>query len=427
MENKKNSPNFRPALAGQISRSKFPNFKRKALSALSAKKRLWLLVSVIGILVDIFFLPFTSDLVILVFTLFWIGAVVGGRLEGRFSIFGALIFLTLCPFLLIFKKDPLAEKAAIWAYMFLVVGVIQQLIELKRKPKNLVNFDDFIKRIKETAKAFKNGFVRARAKLKGKSAPQIAKEAGSALGKLSVAIPQRLKKISREKKLFPPLRWLLDKTAIILEFIFKRWFSLLSALLLILIFTGLGREIAFYRQFFENQFWSQFWKRLGIWLISLGAGTGIFLFLIKKKRRGFKKIFLVILLFALWQTSALIFHWERNEFANKPYILYISPQIASQYQTVEIHGRNFRDLPFLGKVLINGEEQMIVSGEKGKAWTDQKITIVVDPRLSSSGPLEVWVNQDNEWVKSNKVNFIYYDSKTATPEEEKMFWESLKE
>ncbi|OQB43715.1 MAG: hypothetical protein BWY03_00626 [Parcubacteria group bacterium ADurb.Bin159] len=182
MENKKNSPNFRPALAGQISRSKFPNFKRKALSALSAKKHWWLFVSVIGILLDIFIFPFTSDVVILILTGLWIGAVVGWKLEGRFSIFAALIFLTLCPFLLIFKKDPLAEKAAIWAYMFLVVGVIQQLIELKRKPKNLVNFDDFIKRIKETAKAFKNGFVKARAELKGKSVSQIAGEAGSALG-----------------------------------------------------------------------------------------------------------------------------------------------------------------------------------------------------------------------------------------------------
>ena len=146
-----------------------------------------------------------------------------------------------------------------------------------------------------------------------------------------------------------------------------------------------------------------------------------------KKRKLLKKIFIVLLLFIFWQASDLIFSRGRNEFANKPYILYISPQIASRYQTVEIHGRNFRDLPFSGKVLINGREQMIASGEKGKAWGDQKITIVVDPQLSSTGPLEVWVKQNNEWVKSNKVNFIYYDSKTATPEEEKMFWKSLKE
>jgi len=146
-----------------------------------------------------------------------------------------------------------------------------------------------------------------------------------------------------------------------------------------------------------------------------------------KKRKLLKKIFIVLLLFIFWQASDLIFSRGRNEFANKPYILYISPQIASRYQTVEIHGRNFRDLPFVGKVLINGEEQMISSAGNEKVWTDQKITIIVDPLLSSTGPLEVWVNQGNEWVKSNKVNFIYYDSKTATPEEEKMFWESLKE
>jgi len=145
-----------------------------------------------------------------------------------------------------------------------------------------------------------------------------------------------------------------------------------------------------------------------------------------KKRKLLKKIFIVLLLFIFWQASDLIFSRGRNEFANKPYILYISPQIASRYQTVEIHGRNFRDLPFVGKVLINGEEQMISSAGNEKVWTDQKITIIVDPLLSSTGPLEVWVNQGNEWVKSNKVNFIYYDSKTATPEEEKMFWESLK-
>jgi len=35
----------------------------------------------------------------------------------------------MCPFLLIFQKEPIAEKAAVWAYMFLLVGVIQMIIE----------------------------------------------------------------------------------------------------------------------------------------------------------------------------------------------------------------------------------------------------------------------------------------------------------
>jgi hypothetical protein len=60
------------------------------------------------------------------------------RFEGRVSVAGALIFLALCPFLLIFKKDPIAEKAAIWAYMFLVVGTIQMFVEYAKEEKKNV-------------------------------------------------------------------------------------------------------------------------------------------------------------------------------------------------------------------------------------------------------------------------------------------------
>jgi hypothetical protein len=39
---------------------------------------------------------------------------------------------------LIFKKDPVAEKAAIWAYMFLVVGTIQMFVEFAKEEKKNV-------------------------------------------------------------------------------------------------------------------------------------------------------------------------------------------------------------------------------------------------------------------------------------------------
>jgi len=116
------------------------------LPLLLAHKRAVLFLSIIGILIDIFILSFISNLVFLALTGLWIGAVIGWKMEGRLSIAGALIFLTMCPFLLIFKKDAIAEKAAIWAYMFLAVGVVQQLIEFKKKPKNLANFKNFIKK-----------------------------------------------------------------------------------------------------------------------------------------------------------------------------------------------------------------------------------------------------------------------------------------
>ena len=82
-----------------------------------------------GILFDIFLFKPSIDLVILVLTGLWVWVVRLYKFEGRVSIGGALLFLTMCPFLLIFKKDLIAEKAAIWAYMFLVVGVIQMIIE----------------------------------------------------------------------------------------------------------------------------------------------------------------------------------------------------------------------------------------------------------------------------------------------------------
>jgi len=92
-----------------------------------------LVLGILGILGDVFVFDFSSDLMILFLTGLWLWSVRRYRLEGRVSVGVALFFLAMCPFLLIFKKDPIAEKAAIWAYMFLVVGVGQLFTEnLKR-------------------------------------------------------------------------------------------------------------------------------------------------------------------------------------------------------------------------------------------------------------------------------------------------------
>lgn len=83
----------------------------------------------LGIFIDIFLFTPTADLVILFLTGLWVLTVWLYKFEGRVSIAGALVFLAMCPFLLIFKKELIAEKAAIWTYMFLVIGVAQEFIE----------------------------------------------------------------------------------------------------------------------------------------------------------------------------------------------------------------------------------------------------------------------------------------------------------
>jgi len=73
--------------------------------------------------------------VILFLTGLWILTVWLNHFEGRISIAGGLIFLAMCPFLLIFGKEAIAEKSAIWAYMFLAVGVGQMIVEYIREER----------------------------------------------------------------------------------------------------------------------------------------------------------------------------------------------------------------------------------------------------------------------------------------------------
>ncbi len=55
--------------------------------------------------------------------------------ESRIIAVLALLALISCPFLLIYKRDVLAEQMAIYAYYFLVMTVILQIVDLKRHPK----------------------------------------------------------------------------------------------------------------------------------------------------------------------------------------------------------------------------------------------------------------------------------------------------
>ena len=95
----------------------------------------WLSVTALGIFLDIFVFKFTSDFIILFFTGLWILVVRHYKFEGRVSIGLALGFLILCPFLLILKQETVAEKASIWTYMFLVVGVVQEIWSLRDRNK----------------------------------------------------------------------------------------------------------------------------------------------------------------------------------------------------------------------------------------------------------------------------------------------------
>ncbi|MFA6537674.1 MAG: hypothetical protein WCT18_04750 [Patescibacteria group bacterium] len=56
-------------------------------------------------------------------------------LDSRWSAGGAIFFLAFCPFLIIAKKETLAEETAVFAYYFLIIAVLTSLRELKRDEK----------------------------------------------------------------------------------------------------------------------------------------------------------------------------------------------------------------------------------------------------------------------------------------------------
>jgi hypothetical protein len=97
----------------------------------------WLTLAIFMILLDIFVFKFISDLLIFFLICLWVLSICSSKFKIEASIGLALGFLILCPFLLIFKKELIAEKAAIWGYMFLVVGVFQVFVKsLKEKRKD---------------------------------------------------------------------------------------------------------------------------------------------------------------------------------------------------------------------------------------------------------------------------------------------------
>lgn len=109
--------------------------KEKIKKILLSFETLVLATCILGISIDIFLFGSSFDLVVLFLTGLWVLSVWLYKFEGRVSVTGGLICLSLCPFLLIFKKELIAEKFAIWAYVFLVVGVAQIFIEYLKEER----------------------------------------------------------------------------------------------------------------------------------------------------------------------------------------------------------------------------------------------------------------------------------------------------
>lgn len=114
---------------------------RMLLRIFLQKIRIWILVIAgVVILIQVLFFNVIDDLTILITTALLIMGVYLNKLNETALIKIGLFLVAFCPLFLVFKQDFIAEKVAIWAYIFLFLGVVKKLIIfLKRNGQNKKN------------------------------------------------------------------------------------------------------------------------------------------------------------------------------------------------------------------------------------------------------------------------------------------------
>ena len=100
-------------------------------------------VTLTFVLYDIFLIKGKYDAVFLAVIFLWSLTSRRFKLESRISAVIAMCFLILTSLIVMLGYDAPAEKTASWAYLFLLATVLQQLYELKMKPKNLMSLKSF--------------------------------------------------------------------------------------------------------------------------------------------------------------------------------------------------------------------------------------------------------------------------------------------
>jgi hypothetical protein len=95
----------------------------------------WIIITVV--LVDIFMVQLTNDVVYLVIIPLWIIALKLHKMDCKKTFILAFVLLSISPIYLLMKDPSTAEKGASWGYMFLVAGMIQIIFELQVESKKV--------------------------------------------------------------------------------------------------------------------------------------------------------------------------------------------------------------------------------------------------------------------------------------------------
>ena len=291
---------------------------------------------------DIFCLQSSYDLLYISVIFFWGLISKRFRFESKIAAAFALIFLAITPILLIAGQNDLAERSAVWAYLFICITVAQQIYELKIKPKKLFSLKSFFKNIIDV-KIDKDAFLRK----------------------------------------IPPI-----------VYIFLDIFA--STALIYSTINNIRRVFEQYKTYFPTNFAILFIKG------TLFAFVASFIFLylviyVSKKSAG---IWPKVAIFSLSAYLVLgFFLGKTTNFVGDIKIFSLSiPETSEAWVDIVVYGKNFRDKPFIGTLLIDGVEQRIIS------WTDNEVTFRTNPQRTKTGMITIITTQNK---KSNSIDFKY--------------------
>jgi len=93
------------------------------------KHNLGYLLVLLIIIFDIFFYQIKFDWFFLIVFSTWLFLVVSRFLKSEQSFSAAVFIFIFAMFLIFIKKDLMAEKASVWAFLFLIFGLAQSLFE----------------------------------------------------------------------------------------------------------------------------------------------------------------------------------------------------------------------------------------------------------------------------------------------------------
>lgn len=330
----------------------------------------------------------------------WLVILVKYSLDGNISLFFALIFFITAVVLAIFKQYQLVEQTASWVYLFLAATVVQKIYGKIKPQQELVSLSKFVpKKIIQNNKII--DFILFFS------------------ATVVIIIYKVIKFLRLNVFLTKYVPGWEDLYKIMIDFIaphkdrptidWSRYQKIFRLILVIawvllgyLLITILG-EFQIYQRVFFNYFPegqnTLFIDKTAKYLFILYASSALLLIVLSKIFKSTKKVFIALAVaFIVLKTGKVIFE-QTTTFKNQ--VVLWSARVNDTNEAwvdVFVKGQNLKNLPFKGKVYVDGNEQRIIR------WSDKEVIFRTNPLLTKSGKVEI-VTYDGQ--RTNSLGFSY--------------------